>query len=70
MKTLRFGCIGCGKPFTAIPPDDRHIIATRNEGDYEDNIMMTYKCNEEDCETENIIYWGTPGFGVSLRRVC
>jgi rubredoxin len=58
-----YSCTKCGSVFEAYPPDDRHIIATRSEKDYEDNLKVDYKCREKDCGAINTIYWGAPGAG-------
>lgn len=61
-KERKYGCLKCGNPFEAYPPDDRHHTATRSEKDYEDNIKVEYQCSK--CGEKNIIYWGAPSSSV------
>lgn len=54
--TRQYCCLICGAPFDAVPPDDRHTIAVRDENKYKDHIKVPYKCKE--CGNFNTIYWG------------
>lgn len=51
----KYSCIHCGSPFDAYPPDDIHVIATRDEIKSKDVIKVDHKC--VNCNELNTIYW-------------
>lgn len=56
----KLGCLYCGAPFEAYPPDDFHIIASLKSEGANNPVKMVYKCQAKGCGSENIIYWCSP----------
>ena len=52
----KFSCLNCGAPFDAYPPDDIHNTASLRITNVNEPKKIKYKC--EQCNRENIIYWG------------
>jgi hypothetical protein len=59
-----FGCLKCGSPFFAYPPDDMHKLASRNNSSFSETVQVKYVCAK--CKEINGLYWGKP---VHLRGV-
>jgi len=47
-----FSCLECGEPFEAFPPDDEHLIGSRDPSP--DAIVIKYTCVSGH---SNTIYW-------------
>jgi len=67
-----YGCIKCGSPISAYPPDDVHNVASRDRSSFLEAIEATYTCTK--CNEVTRLYWGRPvlyqGIIVALRQAC
>ena len=65
-KGKTFGCLKCGHPFEAFPPDDFHREASLNKENIDDPIEMKYKCRYTSCGHETTLFWGQRKISVGV----
>lgn len=66
-----YGCIKCGSPISAYPPDDVHNVASRDRSSFLDAIETTHICSK--CSEVTRLYWGRPvlyrGILIAVKQI-
>jgi len=58
-----FGCVNCGHPYTAYPPDDVHVVASRIASPFLEEVQSDYLCS--GCKEVSQLYWSKSTAGKS-----
>ena len=71
LQPRTYGCAKCGTPFAAYPPDDVHIMSSRQSSSFLETIDTSFVCGV--CNEVTRLYWGRPvfyrGIVVGLHRL-